>query len=148
MIADEIKKQMMSAMKSRDEVARNVLGVARGEIQAAEARANRPLTEDEAVAVVRKLLKSNEETLAAAPDAAGATALRAENAILSALLPAKLGVDGILAALDAERDAIRAAKTDGQATGVAMKQLKAAGVAGVDGGDVAEAVKRIRASPV
>jgi hypothetical protein len=29
-----------------------------------------------------------------------------------------------------------------------MKQLKAAGVAGVDGGDVAEAVKRIRASPV
>jgi uncharacterized protein YqeY len=145
MIVDEIKKQMTSAMKSRDEVARNVLGVARGEIQTAEARANRPLTEDEAVAVVRKLLKSNEETLAAAPGASGAATLRAENAILEALLPARMGVDGIVAALVAQREAIRSAKSDGQATGVAMKHLKGAGVTGVDGGDVAEAVKRIRA---
>jgi uncharacterized protein len=144
MIAEELKKQMMSAMKSRDEVAKNVLGVARGEIQTAEARANRPLTEDEAIAVVRKLLKSNEETLAAAPDAAGAATLRTENALLSALLPAKMGVDGIVAALESQREAIRAAKSDGQATGVAMKHLKGAGVGGVDGGDVAEAVKRIR----
>jgi uncharacterized protein YqeY len=145
MIAEEIKKQMMSAMKARDEIARNVLGVARGEIQTSEARANRPLTEDEAVAVVRKLLKSNEETLAAAPDATGAVALRAENAILAALLPAKLGVDGILAALESQRDAIRAAKTDGQATGVAMKHLKATEVGGLDGVQVSDAVKRIRA---
>jgi uncharacterized protein YqeY len=145
MIADEMKKQMMSAMKARDEIARNVLGVARGEIQTAEARANRPLTEDEAVAVVRKLLKSNEETLAAAPEAAGAAALRTENAILAALLPAKMGADGILAALESQREAIRAAKSDGQATGVAMKHLKAAGFGGLDGADVAEAVKRIRA---
>ncbi len=90
-------------------------------------------------------MKSNEETLAAAPDAPGAAALRTENAILAALLPAKLGVDALVAALESQREAIRAAKSDGQATGVAMKHLKATGIGGVDGGDVAEAVKRFRA---
>ena len=64
MLIDEIKARMTRAMRERDEVVRNILGLAVGEIQTAEARANRALGDDEAIAVVRKLLKSNEETLA------------------------------------------------------------------------------------
>src|ERR1019366_1464370 len=74
MLIDEIKSRMTRAMRERDDVVRNILGLAVGEIQTAEARANRAVTDDEATAVVRKLLKSNEETLAltAADDACAA----------------------------------------------------------------------------
>jgi uncharacterized protein len=49
-----------------------------------------------------------------------------------------------VAALAPVADAIRAAGNDGQATGVAMKQLKSTG-ATVDGKTVAAAVKQLRA---
>jgi hypothetical protein len=144
MLADDLKKQMMQAMKDKDDVARTVLGVARGEIQTAEARANRPLADEEVVAILRKLVKSNEETLAAAPDGAGAAALKREIAVLTALLPARLSPAELVEALASQREAIRAAKSDGQATGVAMKHLKSSGAA-FDGAEVAAAVKQIRA---
>jgi uncharacterized protein YqeY len=144
MLADVLKKQMMQAMTDKDDVARTVLGVARGEVQTAEARANRPLTDDETAAILRKLVKSNEETLAASPEAGGAAALKREIEVLTALLPARLSAAQIVEALASQKDAIRAAKSDGQATGVAMKHLKSSG-ASFDGADVAAAVKQIRA---
>ena len=77
MLIDEIKTRMTRAMRERDEVVKNVLGLAVGEIQTAEARANRALGDEEATAVVRKLLKSNEETLGLTPaDDARGPALR------------------------------------------------------------------------
>ena len=144
MLIDEIKTRMTQAMRERDEVVRNVLGLAAGEIQTAEARANRSLREDEAIAVVRKLLKSNEETLAlAGADDTRAAGLRREIEVLSALLPRSLSVEQIAESLSPVADAIRAAKSDGQAMGVAMKHLKAAGAA-VEAADVQQAVKRVR----
>jgi uncharacterized protein YqeY len=145
MLADDLKKRMMQAMKDKDDVARTVLGVARGEVQTAEARANRALSDDEVLAVLRKLVKSNEETLAAAPDAAGAAALKREIAVLSELLPARMTVAQIVEALATQQDAIRAAKNDGQATGIAMKHLKSTGASSFDGADVGAAVKQLRA---
>jgi len=142
-LVDDIKKQVTVAMKAGDSVARDVLRLALGEIQTAEARKNAPATDDEAAAVVRKLIKSNEETLGLAGESANAAALRREIEILSALLPKQMSVDDIIAALASELDAIKAAKADGQATGVAMKYLKAAGAA-VSGNDVGAAVKKIR----
>src|SRR5580698_10570401 len=128
MLIDDIKSRMTRAMRERDDVVKNILGLAVGEIQTAEARANRPVTDDEAAAVVRKLLKSNEETLAlTAADDARAGALRRENEILGSLLPKSLTPEAIAAALAPVADAIRAAKSDGQAMGVAVKHLKAAG---------------------
>lgn len=108
-----------------------------------EARKNAPLTEDEAAAVVRKLVKSNEETLGLTSDEARASTLRREIEVLVALLPASLTPDQIAELLAPQREAIRAAKNDGQATGIAMKHLKASG-ANATGADVTVAVKRLR----
>jgi uncharacterized protein YqeY len=143
-ITDEIKARMKAAMVARDEVARNVLGVAFGEIQTAEARANRALAEDEAMAVVRKLVKSNEETLShAKDDAARAAELTREIEILSSLIPKALSAEAIASALAPVADAIRAAKNDGQAMGVAMKHLKSTGAV-VEAPNVQQAIKTLR----
>jgi uncharacterized protein YqeY len=142
-LAVELKKRMTQGMKERDDVAKNILRLALGEIQTAEARSNRPVTEDEAAAILRKLVKSNEETLSMTADPEQAATLRKEIALLSSLLPKTMGVDDLVVALASQVDAIKAAKSDGQATGVAMKELKGAGVT-ASGNDVAAAVKRIR----
>lgn len=143
MLVEDIKKQIATAMKSGDAVARDVLRLALGEIQTAEARKNAPTSDDEAAATIRKLIKSNEETLGLSAEGQSATALRREIEVLSSLLPKQLSVEDIVAALAADHEAIKAAKSDGQATGVAMKTLKASGKA-VSGNDVTSAVKKIR----
>jgi uncharacterized protein len=144
MLVDEIKTRMSQAMRDRDEVIKNVLGLAFGEIQTAEARANRPLREDEATAIVRKLLKSNEETLALVSDGSQAPALRREIDALAALLPKSMPAEQVVLALASVAEPIRSAANEGQAMGIAMKHLKASGAA-VDAREVQQAVKRVRA---
>lgn len=143
-LTDDIKKQITVAMKSGDAVARDVLRLALSEIQAIEARKNAAPSEDDAAAAVRKLIKSNEETLGLTTDAERAATLKKEIEVLAALLPRQLSVDEIVAALAGQRDAIRAAGNDGQATGIAMKYLKSTGAA-VSGSEVGAAVKKLRA---
>jgi uncharacterized protein len=144
MIIDELKVRAARAVKEKDEVARDVLRLALGEIQMAEARAGSATSEEEAAAIVRKLVKSNEETIAAAGEGERATTLRHEIEVLREVLPKTMSVDEIAAALAGQAEAIRAAKSDGQATGVAIKHLKSAG-GRFEGNDVAAAVKKIRA---
>lgn len=144
MLVEEIKKRVAAAVKQSDTVTRDVLRLALGEIQTAEARKNGPLAEEEAGAALRKLIKSNEETLAAL--AAGderIAALKREIEVLSSLLPAQLSVAQIVTALEGQAAAIKAANNDGQATGIAMKHLRTSG-AQVNGADVTAAVKQIR----
>ena len=143
MLVDQIKARVLRAMKEKDEIARDVLRLALGEVQTAEARASRVLDDAEVTAILRKLVKSNEETLAAAGEGPQAPALRQEIELLSSLLPKTLSVPQLIEALEAQRDAIRAAMNDGQGTGVAMKHLKSVGAV-VDGADVAAAVKTMR----
>jgi uncharacterized protein YqeY len=144
MLVDQLRARVAQAVKEKDDVGRDVLRLAIGEIQTAEARASRALTDEEAGGILKKLIKADEETLAADPNGSRAPSLKHEIALLSALVPKGLGVPEIVEALAAQRDAIRAAKNDGQATGIAMKHLKGAGLA-VDGNDVAAAVKQLRA---
>jgi uncharacterized protein len=68
--------------------------------------------------------------------------LRRENEVLSELLPKPLSIDAVTEALSPLADALRAAKTEGQAIGVAMKHLKASGTA-VDAATTKEAIKRV-----
>ncbi len=147
MIKDEIKARIMTAMKSGDTVARDVLRLALGEIQMIEVRAGEggpPFSEELAMNAVRKLMKSNDETRTQMPEGdARIAALVKENELLGSLLPARLGPDAIAKLLEPVAEAIRAAKGDGQATGVAMKHLKSTG-AEVDGTSVAAAVKLVR----
>ncbi len=145
MIVDDIKKRVAAAVKQGDTVVRDVLRLALGEIQMAETRKNEAGTEEEAAAALRKLIKSNEETLAALPEGDERIAiLRRESEVLASLAPAQLTVAQIVEALAGQLDAIKGAAADGQATGLAMKHLKSAG-ADVKGTDVGLAVKQIRA---
>lgn len=142
-IVDELKARMNEAMRGKDDVAKNIYRLAYSETQLASARSGKDVGDDEASAILKKLVKSNEETLAVATEAGQRDALAREIALLSAMLPKTLGVPEIVAALAPVADAIKAAGNDGQATGVAMKHLKSAGAA-VDGKTVAAAVKQIR----
>ncbi len=144
MLLDEIKRQMMAAMKAHDTVRKEILRVALGELSMAAERAGGTLADEPVQGILRKLVKSNQDTLALTGDPAQQETLRKEIAGLEELLPKTLDADGIVALLEPVRDAIRAAANDGQATGVAMKHLKTTGAA-VQGKDVGDAVRRIRA---
>lgn len=142
-IVDDLKARMNEVLRSKDEVAKNIYRLAYSEMQLASARSGKDVSDDEAIAILKKLVKSNEDTLAVATDARQQEALAREIALLAAMLPKTLGVPEIVAALGPVADAIRAAGNDGQATGVAMKHLKSTG-ASVDGKTAAAAVKQIR----
>lgn len=143
MLLEAIKAKMFSAMKAGNIVEKEILRVAVGEITTEAARPGRKGSDDEVEAILRKLIKSNEESLAAGPPADREAVLRQEIGILSTFLPKSLSVDEIVAALSPVAEAIRGAGNDGQATGVAMKHLKSSGAV-VSGKDVSEAVKRVR----
>ena len=64
--------------------------------------------------------------------------------MLAALLPRALTEEEVVEALGDVSDAIRAAKGDGPAMGIAMKALKSTG-ASVEAPTVGAAVRRIRA---
>jgi uncharacterized protein YqeY len=142
MLVDEIKQRLKAAMKAKNVVEREILRVALGEIQTIEARTG-SMSDAEAAGILKKLVKSNQETHAASENAEQRATLEQENAVLESLLPKTLSVDAIVGELTPAFVQIKAAANDGQATGVAMKHLKATG-ASVTGKDVAEAVKRIR----
>lgn len=144
MLLDEIKARMFRAMKAGNALEKEILRVAVGEITTEAAREGRRGDDDEARAIVRKLIKSNDETLASGPTDERRRQLEEENRILGDFLPKALGVDDIVRALEPVHAAVKSAGNEGQATGVAMKHLKASG-ATVNGKDVAEAVKRVRA---
>lgn len=145
MLADEIRRQMVEAMKAKQTVRKDILKTTLGELQTAEARSGTALGDDEAQKVVKKLIKSIEESLDVVTDAAARAKLDEEKDVLESLLPKQLSVDEIVSALEPVRAQVEGAKADGPATGVAMKHLKTRG-ANVDGRDVGQAVKRIRGS--
>jgi uncharacterized protein YqeY len=143
-IIDTLRQKALAAMKAKDSVATTILRLAQSEVQAAEARLGTTISDADATAVLKKLVKSNEETLAAsAGDAAKVAELKREIEILSEFLPKGLSVADIAIALGPVAEAIKAAANDGQATGLAMKHLKSQG-AQVNGTDVAAAVKTLR----
>ena len=142
MLTEEIRKRVKDAIKNKQTLERDILRLALGELQRVEMTKGSELTEEEAQKVIRKIIKSNEETRSVAGDRAETIEkLTQEIALLESLLPKVWGVEEIIAALPA--DEIQQAKSDGQATGVAMKHLRALG-APVDGKTVGAAVAKIR----
>jgi uncharacterized protein YqeY len=142
MLLDELKARMFRAMKEKRDVEKEILRVAIGEITTDAARPGRKGDDAEAIAIVRRLQKSVEETLAAA-DASNRPTLEQELAVLKGLVPQALGPAEAIAALAPVAEAIKAAAGDGPAMGIAMKHLKSTG-ATVDGKVVAEAVRALR----
>ena len=63
-IVDDLKGRMNEALRAKDEVAKNIYRLAYSEMQLASARSGKDVNDDEAMAILKKLVKSNEETLA------------------------------------------------------------------------------------
>ena len=145
MLIDQIKARMFQAIKAKLDVEKEILRVAMGEITTEAARPGRLGTDEETQGVLRKLLKSNEETLAATTDETKRAVLVRENEVLAEFLPRSMSAEEISAALVPVVEQIKAAPSDGQATGVAMKQLKSIGAI-VNGKDVTAAIKALRGS--
>jgi uncharacterized protein len=143
MLVDQIKARMFQAIKAGAQLEKEILRVAVGEITTEAARPGRQGSDEEALAILRKLVKSNEETLLSTTDEQKRAALLEENEILAGFLPKSLTPEEILAALSPVLEQIKAAGNDGQATGVAMKQLKSTGAI-VNGKDVTAAIKELR----
>jgi uncharacterized protein YqeY len=143
MLIDQIKARMFQAIKAGAHVEKEILRVAVGEISTEAARPGRLGNDQEALAILRKLVKSNEETVASTTDAAKRAVLIQEIAILNTYLPKSLDLAQIALALAGVAEQIKAAASDGQATGIAMKQLKSSGAI-VNGKDVGLAIQELR----
>lgn len=147
MITDLVNDALAKSMKQADPMLvkhRNFLRLVKGELQMAEVRQNKPLTDEQQAGVLKKILKGNEETLAVLPaDDARYESLVEENTLLNKFLPQVASNEEIMAALAGIIDQIKAAKNDGQATGVAMKTLKEAKVV-CEGGTVKDIVAGLR----
>lgn len=143
MLSDQIKARMFQAIKAKATVEKEILRVAMGEITTEAARPGRVGSDEEVQAILRKLVKSNEETLIATTDSVQRAVLAEEVEILSSFLPKSLGLEEITLALAPVLEQIKAAGNDGQATGIAMKQLKTTGAI-VNGKDVTLAIKKLR----
>ena len=142
-LAEQIKQRLTDAMRRRETVEKEILRLALGEIQSVQEREGRTLSDADAGKLLRKLVKSNEETIQATDKAEVREQLNKENQILLAFLPQALGPEQIIAALADVAEQVAAAGNDGQATGVAMKHLKSVGAV-VEGRDVATAVRSLR----
>lgn len=141
MLKEQIRAQILNATKIQDETTKSVLKVVLGEINAQEAGGL--VTEEQVVKIIRKVLLGIEEML---QYKIGDTRLAAEKGILEALLPKYLNEEEILKILSANEanlSAIKAIRSDGQATGIAMKVIKESKLL-VDGNIVAKVIKQIR----
>ncbi len=142
-LLEQIKARMFAAMKSGNTVEKEILKVAMGEITTDAAREGRKGDDAEAQAILKKLVKSNEESFEASQDEAQKATLRAEIEVLNTFLPKSLSLGEIVTALGPVAEAVKTAANDGQATGVAMKHLKSLGAV-VNGKDVSAAVRQLR----
>src|SRR5690242_11435131 len=113
MLVDEIKRRITAAMKAGNTIEKDILRLAYGEVQTAEAR-GAAVTDEGVAAIVRKLIKSNEETITATAEGEAKRVLVEENAVLTSLLPKSMSVADIVEALAPVREAIKAAGNDGQ----------------------------------
>jgi uncharacterized protein YqeY len=148
-LLETLKGKLTECRKAGRPVEMGVLQVVLGDASMIEARGGKKATDEEVEKLIRKTMLGNQETLDILREkglAAGENAakLAAENAYLAALLPQTLSVGEIVAALAEVAEAVKGAKNDGQATGVAMKHLKGKQLR-VLGDDVSAAVKQVRA---
>lgn len=149
-VQEEMKASLITAMKAHDEVRKNVLRVALGEIETAESKSAKGTTEEQNQNIVRKLIASNCEVITGLKerntnaDKELAAKLESENSILNEFVPQLMSRVEIRDALDSCQTEVIDAKSDGQATGIAMRELRQKGVRNASGADVSEVVKEMR----
>ena len=127
-LQEELKARVAAAMKGGDLLTRDALRTVLGEAQAEAVRRKGEVTDEVVLGVIRKAVTGLKETIPLARKGGRDTARQeAELALLESLLPKAWDRNAVAAALAPLGDELRAAKSDGQAMGVAMKALKAQG---------------------
>jgi uncharacterized protein YqeY len=146
-LKDKVREKFDEAKRVGNREAKNLLSVILGDIATAEARSGKETPDAEVEKLLRKLVESDTETLTQLkshrPDDPQIVVLQREVEFLKTILPETLDAAAIIKALEPVRAEIVGAKSAGQATGVAMKHLKAQGLK-VLGQDVSAAVQTIR----
>jgi hypothetical protein len=137
---EQIRERMTKAPHGSTE--KNILKVVLGEVQ--QKSANAQFTEEMGQAIVKKMMKANEETIPHFSETDPRRAkLLEENKILTSLLPQYWTAGQIRERLMADGVNLQGAKNDGQAIGMAMQHLKKIN-APVEGQTVKEAVAEMR----
>jgi len=147
-LLETLRGKLTEARKAGKAQQMTLLQVLLGEASTAEARSGKKPTDEEMEKIIRKTAAGVTETLdilqkrgmTSSPDFAKLTA---ENAYLATLLPKTMSVAEIKAQLAEVADGIKGAKSDGQATGLAMKHLKGKNLK-VLGEDVSAAIRELR----
>jgi len=146
-LQETLKAKLLECRKAGKPTEMAVLQVVLGDAGTAEARSGKKPSDDEVEKIIRKTMLGNQETMGLMEKRGTVGEAHAnlvvENALLQSLMPATMTADEIVAALADVADAVKAAKGDGQATGVAVKQLKAKGLKAL-GDDVSAAVRKMR----
>lgn len=146
-LAEVIKSQLTTSIKAKDEVRKGILRVVLGELGTLESRSGKTLSDGEVEKVISKVVQANAETANLTTCQETKLRLMQENEILGEFLPTYASPDQIRMALSSFIADIKAAKSDGQATGVAMKNFKGGRLncgTVIDGKVVAEVVKELR----
>jgi len=144
----KVREKFEEAKRAGNRETRDVLSVILGDISTAEARTGKEAPDADVEKLLRKMVESNTETLSQLKshqraDDPRAVVLEREIVFLKSLLPQTLDAQAIVKALEPVRAEIVIAKSDGQATGIAMKHIKSLSL-NAQGQDVSAAVKEIR----
>ena len=147
-----VKNGMTSAMKSGQNAERDTYRLVLGELQRVDLNGKNTSdpSDEQVVKVLKKIIENNKETLKVCPaHDPRFNKLNAEITLLSELIPKQWDSAMIEAFFlnhnDPIFEQIRDGKTEGAATGIAMKALKVVN-APVDGKVVGEVVRKIRSS--
>lgn len=141
-LQETIRKEIVQTTKMKMEAQKNVLKVVLGEMDLQASRSGKQLTDDDGYRIIRKTLQGIEEMLTYKPND---PKFEAEKATLKALLPKEVSIYDLKVSLTAKTEEIRTAKSDGQATGIAMKFFKENNIS-VDGNVVKKVVSEIRSN--
>jgi uncharacterized protein len=137
---EQIRERMYKAPHGSTE--KSLLKVLLGEVQQKSNIGQ--FTDEMGLAIVKKMMKANEETVPHLGETDSRRAkLLEENLVLTGLLPQYWNIGQIRERLQADGVNVQVAKNDGQAIGMAMGHLKKIN-APVEGQSVKEAVAEMR----
>jgi uncharacterized protein YqeY len=147
---DRIKDSITKATKNGNSIEKNILKLVLSDVQAQEARKNKQLSNQEIESIIKSFIKNNEETIKMSPTVDGKVTekvmnLVLENSILKGWLPMEINKDAVYTFLESCEliTEIKNFKSEGQAIGFVMSQLKKQGLT-VSGDNVKEVISQIR----
>ena len=136
-----LRADITNSIKSGNVLARNILKVIVGEAEMLALRQNKNVSDDIIYSVIKKAIEGNETTISLSKTEK--PELKKENEILKQYLPKTLNLEETIVNLNDISDQIKSMSNIGQATGLAMKNLKTKNLV-IDSKIVIEAINKIR----